>query len=165
MQRGWETGIKGWSLSKVRGVPGQSGSPRKTRRTSFKECLPGAGGRAQAGTGDYPCGERPWLECQKLSRGEKGDTVRDARAPGRGVGSLCKGEIGSVRAQVRWEAVHVEVQLGIWNQSYGRQRRQPHGWRPVSGVDPLSKYVNSKWRRLSHFRRRELGLWKGRKLE
>ena len=69
-------------------------------QTRNKWKLPGAGGRAQAGTGNSPCGERPWLECWKPRRGEKEDTVRDIRVPGRGVGSLCKGEIGSVRAQV-----------------------------------------------------------------
>lgn len=39
-QRGWETGIKAWGLSRVRGSPGQSGSPRNIRRASLRSaCL------------------------------------------------------------------------------------------------------------------------------
>ena len=98
-------GMRNWhqrlELEQGKRCPRAEWEPKKHKKNVFKECLPGAGGRAQAGTGDWPCRERPWLECRKPSRGEKGDTVRDARAPGRGVGSLCKGEIGSVRAQVK----------------------------------------------------------------
>ena len=97
-------GMRNWhqrlELEQGKRCPRAEWEPKRDKKNTFKECLPGAGGRAQAGTGNSPCGERPWLECWKPRRGEREDTVRDIRVPGRGVGSLCKGEIGSVRAQV-----------------------------------------------------------------